>query len=135
MSHRQATVLVCDEILISLTGKFNLLGNYTGDITIQTDPTAVAQLIFYFIIETDVSDLYRSLSVQVTLPESAPITQVVPLLVIAPQPNRSRWTTRYPLLIRNPSLRPGRIEAKVIHDTGEMILNAPWITMSGVRPA
>lgn len=38
---RTASVIVCDEILFSLTGKSFLNGVYTGDITIPGDQLAV----------------------------------------------------------------------------------------------
>jgi hypothetical protein len=130
MIPRQATVLICDEILISLTGKFTLLGNYTGDISIPTAPTVVPQLVFYFVIESDITDVYRSLSLQVTLPETSPTVQLIPVIPHIPaQPGRSRWTMRWPLLIPQPSLSPGPIEAKVIHENGELIAGAPWIVL------
>jgi hypothetical protein len=131
MIPRQVTVLVCDELLISLTGKVTLLGNYTGDISIPTAPTTVPQLVFYFIIESDIDDVYRSLSLQVALPDSLPIVQPVPVIPqTTTQQNRSRWTMRWPLLIPQPSLNPGRIEAKVIHENGEIIAGAPWIVLA-----
>jgi hypothetical protein len=135
MFPRQATVLVCDELLISLTGKFTLLGNYTGDISIPTAPATVPQLVFYFIIESDINDVYRSLTLQVALPESFPIVQLVPIIPqMLTQPNRSRWTMRWPFLVSQPILNPGRIEAKVIHEKGEIIAGTPWIVLASQQP-
>jgi hypothetical protein len=131
MIPRQATVLVCDELLISVTGKFTLLGNYTGDISIPTVPTIVPQLVFYFIIESDINDVYRSLSLQVALPKSPPIVQPLPIILQTPtQPDRSRWTMRWPLLVSQPTLNPGRIETKVIHESGEIVAGTPWIVLA-----
>jgi len=133
MIPRHASLFICDEILFSLTGKFNLLGAYTSDLTIPNDPTVGAQLVFYFVIETDVSDPYKSLRIEVTLPETAPIVQAIPVVPqIAPiLPDRPRWTMRWPLLIPQPVLHPGRIVAKVIHEKGELIAGAPWIVLTG----
>ena len=78
MIPRHASVIICDELLFSITGKINLLGSYTGDITIPTDPTQIAQLLFYFLVETDVQDPYRSLTFQVKLPQADPVTQILP---------------------------------------------------------
>src|SRR5206468_5321157 len=122
------------ELLLSLTGKVNLLGTYTGDIAIPTKPTVVPQLIFYFIIESDVEDIFRSLSLQVTLPELPPIVQSLPSIPQIPlQPGRSRWTMRWPFFISQPTLNPGRIEAKAIHENGELIAGAPWIVLTGLQ--
>jgi hypothetical protein len=132
MIPRHATVIICDELLFSITGKINLLGSYTGDITIPTDPTQVGQLLFYFLVETDVQDPYKSLTFQVTLPQANPVTQIVP---VVPQiqilSGRPRYTVRLPLLIPQPLLHPGRIEAKVIHESGELIAGTPWIVLAG----
>jgi hypothetical protein len=134
MIPRHASVLICDELLFSLTGKFNLLGNYTGDIAIPSDPNTALQLVFYFIVETDVSDPFQLLTFQVTLPKSEPVVQVVPVPpLLPPPPDRPRWTLRWPLLIPQPVLRPGKIEAKVIHEKGELIAGTPWI-VAGQQP-
>jgi hypothetical protein len=135
MISRHASVFVCDELLVSLSGKFNILGNFTGDISIPADPTPVAQLVFLFIIEADANDPFRSLAMQVTLPGSAPVTQQVPVIAQVPVlPGRPRWTMRWPLLINQPILRPGRVEAKVIHENGELIAGTPWIVMLAQQP-
>lgn len=132
MIPRQANVIICDELLFSITGKTNIIGIYTTDISIPVDPTQVPQLIFFFVIETDVGDLFKSLSLHVTLPGSAPIIQPLPMIPqIAAAPGRARWTLRWPLLLPQPMLRPGRIEAKVIHESGELIAGTPWIVMAG----
>lgn len=131
MIPRHASVFICDEILISLTGKYNILGNYTGDIAIPSEPAPAAQLVFLFVIETDVKDLYQSLALQVTLPGSPPIKQAIPVIPQIPLlPDRPRWSMRWPLLIPQPLLRPGRIEAKVIHESGELTAGTPWIVLA-----
>jgi len=128
MISRQATVIVSDELLISLTGKVTILGAYTGDIKIMQEPTTVAQLVFLFIIETSLEDPYRNLTVQVTFPEAEPVRQDIPIGVVV-SPERTRWISRWPLLIPQPILRPGRIDAKLFHEQGELTLAAPWIVM------
>jgi hypothetical protein len=131
MIPRYASVLICDEILFSLTGKTNLLGAYVTDIAIPANPTLVNQLIFYFTIETDIQDLFTSLTLHVTLPGSAPVIQSIPVIQIGPaEPSRQRWTMRWPLMLPQVLLRPGRIEAKVIHEKGELIAGTPWIVLA-----
>lgn len=135
MIPRHASVIICDELLFSITGKINLLGSYTGDITIPTDPTQIAQLLFYFLVETDVQDPYRSLTFQVKLPQADPVTQILPAVPpIQILPERPRFTMRWPLLISQPLLHPGRVEAKVIHESGELVAGAPWIILAGQQP-
>jgi hypothetical protein len=134
MASRQAMVLVADEIYFNLHGKAILQGVYNSDLVINSDEMKAPQLVFYFSIETDLSEPFQSLGIEITFPGSEPIKQ--PVLVPPPQfltaqvqanPTRSRWYTRHPVLIPAPVLRPGRIEVKVIHESGEIKLIAPWI--------
>src|SRR5271154_3702764 len=74
---RQATVIIADEIYYNLHGKAILQGMYNSDLVIPADPSTAPQLLFFFIIETDISDPFQSLSVEVTLPEAAPIPNFV----------------------------------------------------------
>jgi hypothetical protein len=132
MIPRHASVIICDEMLYSLSGKFNFLGAYPSDLTIPADPTTSAQLIFYFVIEADVTDPYKSLRMEITLPEQTPVVQQMPVIPTVPvHPDRPRWTLRWPIVIPQPTLRPGRIVAKVIHESGELIAGTPWIVLTG----
>ncbi|MGB7019021.1 MAG: hypothetical protein WBD80_07475 [Xanthobacteraceae bacterium] len=135
MAQRQAAVLIADEIFYNLQGKAILQGIYHSDLIIPTDPTLAPQLLFFFIIETDVSEPFHSLNVQVTLPGNPPVSNVVfvpPPQLITPhiQPGRTRFYFKHPLLILSPKLRPGKIEAKVIHETGEIPVSTQWIVLS-----
>ena len=65
MAARQASVIVADEIYFNLHGKAILQGIYNTDLVIPSDPTAVPRLVFYYMIETDLSDPFHSLSVEV----------------------------------------------------------------------
>jgi hypothetical protein len=138
MATRQATVLVADEIFFNLYGKAVLQGIYTTDLIINADPTLATQLVFFFIAETDISDPFRSLSVEVTLPATTPIRQSVPVQWPIPaiaEHGRTRIFVRWPLLIPAPlTLHPGRIEAKVIHENGEIEVGAPWILLNPAGP-
>ena len=134
MSERQATLLVADELLVSVTGKFIVQSVFTSDIVLATDPMLVAQLIFFFLIECDIQNPFQTLAVQVTLPGESPVTSAVPIVRPAPDsipPGRTRWINRWPIVYSLPTLRPGRIEAKVIHESGEIAVTAPWIVMVG----
>ena len=85
--------------------------------------------------ETDLDDPFRSLDLEVTLPGSEPVRQSVPVAwPVQPETaGRSKIFVRWPLLISMPTLRPGRIDAKVIHDAGEIVIGAPWITLNPPR--
>lgn len=127
-------LLVADEIFYNLHGKAVLQGIYHTDLTIPGEQITAPQLIFFFVIETDLSNPFHSIQVEVTLPGAEPVRQ--PVLIPPPQfitaqansqPERTRFYLRHPLLIQTPTLRAGRIEAKVIHEAGEIIVGAPWI--------
>ena len=90
----------------------------------------VPQLVFLFQIETDINDLFEKLQVQVTLPGESPRLVDVPIVPFTPPPDRTRWRLHWPLLIQQATLRPGRVEVKVIHETGDIVASAPWITLA-----
>jgi hypothetical protein len=89
--------------------------------------------------ESDITDPFQSLMLEVTLPGSDPVRQPVPIfpnIVAASNPGRSRFFYRQPLLIPGPTLRAGHIEAKVIHEKGEIVVGSPWIILhpSAAKP-
>jgi hypothetical protein len=130
MTTRQATVFVADEFTYSLNGKFNVFGIYGSDINIPLDPFITSQLIFVFVIETAPDDPYQSLSMHVTLPGGDARHLEIPLpRLIAGISDQKRWCLKYPLLFTNPILRPGPVEAKVIHEKGEISTAAPFIVL------
>jgi hypothetical protein len=131
---RQATLLVADEIYYNLHGKAILQGIYHTDLIIPINPTTVPQLIFYFMMETDAADAFRSLAVEVKLPESTPVRHQVFVTFPVPPFEGRKVFYRHPLLVQGPTLRPGRIEAKVIHEEGEILVGAPWIAPIPVLP-
>jgi hypothetical protein len=121
----QATFILCDDLAISLTGKFNAAGVYTGDLIAQG---RFSQLACLFIIEGDVNNIPKFLSVEVKLPGELPVRSDQYAVDFGPVPrDRTRWTYRIPFLIGSHSLRPGQIEARVIYDQGELPVSAPWI--------
>jgi hypothetical protein len=131
---RQASVLVCDDLLVSMLGKFTTIGIYTADITIPSEPIVANQLVFLFIVETDVDDLFERMTLEVTMPGQPSVKMDVPLAPPPPIPGRTRWFLRWPFMIQQPVLRPGRIEAKVIHEKGEILTSGPWISLLQQAP-
>jgi hypothetical protein len=133
---RQAMVLIGDEIFYNLHGKAVLQGIYNQDLLIPTNPSQAPQLIFYFMIETDIAEPFKSLTAEVTLPESESVRNhvfVPPPQLLATMPQaagRTRFYVRHPLLIVNPTLRPGRIESKVVHESGEIAVTPHWIILT-----
>jgi hypothetical protein len=135
---RQASLIVADEIYYNLYGKAILQGIYHADLTIPIDPSLSPQLIFYFMAETDIAEPFRMLIAEVTLPGNAPVRNPVNLIppqaLIGLSPDRSRAFYRHPLLVSGPLLHPGRIEAKLIHESGEITVGAPWIVLNSPPP-
>jgi hypothetical protein len=132
MADRQGIVLVSDDLLASFSGKFNVIGIYTGDIIIFAEPSHVIQLVVLFVIECSLDDPFRSIILEVSLPgEPEPRHMSVPL-VSPPQsrPGRTRWILRLPFALNNILLRPGQIRTKVIHEKGEMDLGGPWVILA-----
>jgi len=136
---RQANLIVADEIYYNLHGKAILQGIYHSDLTIQVNPSFSPQLIFYFMAETDIASPFRTLTAEVTLPGNPPVRNSVNLVPPEAFANvdrsRSRAYYRHPLLVQAPLLRPGRIEAKLIHESGEIAVGAPWIVLNVPLPA
>jgi hypothetical protein len=127
MTDRFATVLVADEIYYNLHGKAILQGVYNTDIMIGNEEQQANQLIFFFVIETDIANPFRTVKVEVTLPGNEPVSNFVAIQPTPLLPGRTRSILRWPLLIPAPKLRTGRIEAKVIHESGEILASVPWI--------
>jgi hypothetical protein len=142
MMSRQATLIIADEIYFNLHGKAILQGIYNNDLVIPSDPSNAAQLLFYFIIETDITDPFKTLSVEYSLPGSPPARQFIfipPVDFVATiaksQPQRTRFMVKHPVLIPGPTLRAGRIEAKVITESGEIPITPQWIVLDPASAA
>jgi hypothetical protein len=131
MTSHHATVLVADDVLFSMSNKLTVVGIYQGDIIIPTAPMIIGQLAFLFFIEGDLSEPLHALTLQVTLPGQPAVRVEVPLqqIVFAPTPDRTKWLFRVPMMISQPILLPGRIEAKAIYEGGEILVTAPWIAL------
>lgn len=126
---RQAAVLVCDDAFVSLNGKITLSGIYTADIAIPAPQITVGQLVFLFVIESDVSDPYQIINLHISLPGEKPVQVSVPTAQNAPMTaERTKLTIKWPVLVPQPVLRPGEIKTKLIHERGEMEIGAAWIT-------
>jgi hypothetical protein len=130
MNGRRAFVLVCDDALFSLSGKVTLAGVYPGDITISGDELTVAQLIFFFTIETPKEDVFSNIKLRVTLPSLAPVTMEIPMPALPTNidARRTKYVLKLPFLIQQPQLKPGRIETVVILDDDEIDAGGIWIT-------
>jgi hypothetical protein len=106
-----------------------VLGLYTGDLIIPFEGITLQQLVVMFLIEGGLTDPYRSITLQVSLPDTEPRMQPIPLEApVTAGQGRTTMAIRYPFLIPQPILRSGRIETKVIHEKGELIAGYQWIS-------
>jgi hypothetical protein len=131
---RYATVLVSEDFWISLVGKFTIQNLFTTDIIIPSEPFVANQLVFLFSLEADMEDPFQQVTLEVTFPHQPPRKLEVPLPPFIPMPDRTRWVLRWPFLIQNAVLQQGRIDAKVIHEKGELVTAAPWISLGQQAP-
>jgi hypothetical protein len=131
MNDRQATILVSDDFLVSLTGKFTIIGIYTGDIGIFSDPSPALQLVCLFIVECDIGDPFQKLTFEIQIPGEQEPRRISQTIITPPAiPGRSRWILRIPIPLTNVLLKPGQLRGKVIHEKGEIDVGGPWITLS-----
>ena len=132
---RQASVLVADDWTTTLSGKITIQGIYGTDLYIPADPFFANQLVFVFITETAPDDPFEKLELYVQMPggDSRHLPINLSRLVQGLADQR-RWCLKHPLLFTNPILRPGIIEAKVIHEKGEISTAAPYVTLREPKP-
>lgn len=124
----QVSVLVSEELYASVSGKLVLSNVFNTDINIIGDTMLVGQLVFFFMMESDLEEQPKgAITLQVTLPGEEPLLTMVPVNQVLPQEGRTRWLLRYPVTARMVTLRPGRIETKVIHDRGETSGTGVWV--------
>jgi hypothetical protein len=130
MTDRRATVLVCDDVLVSLAGKLTARGIYTADLAVASDETLLTQLVFLFHLECDLDDPFKSIVLEVQFPGEATPRQLPVKFAIPHIEGRKRWVLRYPFLLQLIKVRPGRISTKVIHDKGEIDTGGIWVIKS-----
>jgi hypothetical protein len=125
MISRNAHVIASDDLRVEVGGKLTIVGMYTGNIGIATDPYITPQMVFTFFVYTDVDDPFLSLTFEVTPPgENTPLSMNVSLPPLERRPKmapESKGTIyRIPMFASSLTLRPGRVKARVIHERGEI---------------
>ena len=134
MSACNAMLLVCDEANMSLTsGKHNLIGIYTGEIGIPKEPQILNQIVFYFVIDCDLTKLPPVMIVEITIPGDTPKQLPIPMLPTPPMPippNRTRGVLQIPFAMRSLNVRAGRIEGRVIYGSEVVPVLGPMLTVS-----
>src|ERR1700689_5407102 len=111
----KAAVLVCDDVVYSVTNKLSVGGIYNTDILIPAENTPVTHLVFFFLVECDLTEMPHTLLVEITFPGAQPnrtITPIVPVTLLPP--DRTKWLMRYPVVVAAPVLRTGHVEIKIV---------------------
>jgi hypothetical protein len=129
---RQASVITCEDVTYTLSGKMNIQGMFTSDIGIPFEPFIANQIVFLFLVETSPDDPFETLELSVELPVSQqslrhPVN--IPSLRLSAG-DSFRWSLKAPLLLSTAILHAGPIIAKVIHEKGEIRAAAPFIVLN-----
>jgi hypothetical protein len=127
---RKASFLVCDELLYTMNGKVNLVGIYTREIVIPADELSMSQLIFYFILEAPKDQPFRQVTFRIELPGQPSFDFETPLSIRKSamlDDRRKTITWRHPVLIQQPLLKPGRIIANIVDETGTLDAGGIWV--------
>jgi hypothetical protein len=137
MSDRRAFVTVCDELYYSMSGRVMMQGIYLQDIVIADEQLQLNQLVFFFTIQTLKSNPFRALSLSVKVPDGEPVMGPIPIseqVSGAADDRRRIIVIKQPLLLGRPLLKPGKIETKVIHESGEIDAGGIWVVPVNEAP-
>jgi hypothetical protein len=126
---RRASLLICDEILIAMNGKYTAAGIFTGDIVIPSPATPLPQLVTLFMIETSLHNPLKALSVEVNLPMDEVRRMDVPINLLNPQTSAQKLFYKWPFLLQRLVLRIGFITARVVHESGTIEIEGPAIRL------
>jgi hypothetical protein len=81
-------------------------------------------------IESDADDPFEKISSEVTFPGQPTVRKEMPLSPSTILPGRTRRLYKLPLLIQAAILNPGRVDAKIVHEKGEIAVTGPWIVLA-----
>lgn len=131
MKKWHGSLLICDDMSFTLTGKVDLRGVYTSDISISSAGIPISQLVAYVFVEGELSELpTTTVQVDVSVPGAQVSTVSFPPHVPPGLPGRTSWFLRTPLLIQNIRLQPGKIVGTVRHGDATLTLHGPWIVVT-----
>lgn len=132
----QATLIVCDDVRLEMTGKAIIVGMYTTDIVIPAPEITVSHLYFLYIYECPIEERPTKLAIELTLPGERPILwDAHPGVGTVALPEERRWLIyRQIVPVFGGVLRPGRIETRITTDRGDIDIRAPWIVQGQPMP-
>ena len=125
-----ASVIVCDDIRIEITGKLVLVGVYPGNLSIPQDNMQIPQLQFFFSADFPLDDVPKRLSFEVTLPGQETQKSEMDLAAPIAEPHHTRWQIRHVLGIAGPVLKTGKVDIRVVADGNECPISSPWVVLA-----
>jgi hypothetical protein len=133
---RRASVIVSDDFFYSIAGKVSLSGVYIQDLVVPFDGSPIGQLVFFFTIETPKERPFKTVSIKIQFPGQEPKFTPIPIFprVFQTDPRRTKIVIKQPILIQQISLSPGKIQATVIHEEGEIDAGVIWIVLATDAP-
>lgn len=133
----QATVLVCDDARLEMSGKAFLIGVYLDDIAIPFISFPIQKLCFFLVLEGDLREVPQQAKLEIALPGLSPYQWDLPLNAppTSLAPGRTRFVYRHPFHINSIPLGPGRIAGRVMFPGGEVKITGPWISVVPLPPS
>jgi hypothetical protein len=128
---RRASIIVSDDLYYAIAGKVTLSGIYIQDIVIPFAGAAINQLVFFATIETPKNRPFKSVSMKIQFPNIPPNITPIPVFprVRASDPSRTKIVIKQPILVQQILLHPGKVQATVIHEDGEIDAGSIWIAL------
>jgi hypothetical protein len=133
---RRASIIVSDDFFFAIGGKVTLSGVYIQDLVIPFAGTPINQLVFFFTIQSPKERPFKSISLKILFPGLEPKITPIPVFPRVPSsdPKRTKILITQPILIQQVVLNPGRVQATVIHEDGEIDAGGIWIVLHGEAP-
>jgi hypothetical protein len=125
-----AALVVCEDMRFEVSGKFMLIGGYTGNIAIDPSRGVITRLIFLFIMEFDISDALENVTFHVDLPGGVSRAEKANFPNFPDGTENARRIFRQVVFVDNQPPIPGPIIAKIKWDGGEHSVAAPSIVLT-----
>jgi hypothetical protein len=127
---RNATVTVCEDLRFENTGKFIIVGGYTGDIAVFTEGMPLKQLMFLFQVEYRVSDTPIDITFEVKIPGQETKTDRTQIPDVKNVFKKEFWVFRHIIAAENIPPVLGAIDVRVLVGDHVIELVCPSIVQS-----
>lgn len=122
-----ASMIICDDLRMEVTGKLFLIGVYPGNIGIPVEGSIAGQLMFFFSFDCPIEDTPANITFEIILPGERPEQATVSVNRPEPDGKHTRWFMRQVIAVQGKTLRAGKILARVTADNAEVDISSPWI--------